>query len=196
MLSVILLSIGMSIDAIGIGISFGVRKIRLGISAGIIISFMGLTIISLAVMFGSALQCFLPDNIGDAFGSLILIAMGIWILIQSREKADSTQNRTVKILREPYEGDIDKSGNIEPKEAVFLGLALSLDSIGICVGAGGSLKFAYILPAAAILIQVLFLLIGIILGEHIGSKFNTKLCTICSGTIIIALGLINLTGCF
>ena len=189
MLSVILLSIGMCIDALGIGISFGVRRIKLGKWPCLVISLLGFGIISLAVLSGSILQMYMPESTG----SLILMAMGVWILVQSRRDAATTDNTPVRILREPAEGDMDGSGDIDIKEAVFLGLALSLDSIGICVGAGGSLHLACVLPAAAMVIQMIFLITGIRLGAKIGSRFDPKLCTICSGMIIILLGLINLT---
>ena len=192
MLSVLLLSIGMSIDAIGIGISFGVRKIRIGVLPCLIISLLGFVIISLAVVSGSILQRCLPDSTG----SIILIVMGIWILLQSRKEAKDTLSPTVKIIREPSEGDIDGSGDIDMREAIFLGIALTIDSIGICVGAGGSLRLAFILPVFAIFVQIVFLLIGIRLGTCLGNKLDTKLCTISSGLIIVLLGLINLADNF
>lgn len=191
MFTVLLLSVAMSVDAVGLGISFGVRKIKMGFSAAVIISLTGFFIITLAMLTGTGIQYLLSENTGSLISSLILIGMGLWVIVQSCEKPDSTGSRTVKIVRSPQEGDLDKSGNIDKTEAFFLGLALSLDSVGICIGAG-SMHLSFILPPAAMVMQMLFIVLGIWLGGIIGRKINTQICTLLSGSLIILIGVYNL----
>ena len=53
---------------------------------------------------------------------------------------------TIKIIKNPISSDLDKSNTIDSKEALFLGLALSLDSY--CIGIGFSMinSFSFFIP--------------------------------------------------
>lgn len=191
MLTVILLSAAMSIDAAGLGISLGVRSIKLDRTATLITCMTGFVIISLASAAGSGLYMLLPEKYGHLISGIILIAMGLWIIVQSGKKPDTSQSRTVNIIRSPYESDPDRSGSIDAAEAFFLGTALSLDSIGICIGAG-SIPYCFLLPAAAMLMQLAFMSAGIKLGRLIGKDTDTGVCTLLSGTIIVLIGIFNI----
>lgn len=191
MLKILLLSAAMSIDALGLGISLGVRKIKMSAAAAAAVSLTGFAVIALAMLAGEGIFYLLPDNAGRAVSSIILIIMGLWIIVQSCEKPDKTGSRTVKIVRSPVEGDIDRSGTIDRTEAFFLGLALSLDSIGICIGAG-NMQSAAVLPIAAMLAQLVFMTAGITIGNIIGKNTDTKICTVLSGAVIIIIGIMNI----
>lgn len=191
MITVLLISAAMSVDAIGLGLSFGSAKIKLGICATLIVSLTGFIIITLAMLTGASLQYLLPPNTGKTISGIILIVMGLWVILQSCKNAEDADNRTVKIIRAPQEGDLDKSGTIDKTEAFFMGLALSLDSIGICIGAG-SMRLSLILPFIAMFTQILFILLGIKLGEMLSKNIDTKICTLLSGALIILIGIFNI----
>ena len=83
MLQLLAVAIALSIDAFGLGISFGVRKIRMPLRSLAIITFIGFLFITVSLLGGSMLQHLLPEFISGLIGSLLLIAIGCWIVLQS-----------------------------------------------------------------------------------------------------------------
>jgi putative sporulation protein YtaF len=185
MVVVFFLALAVSIDALGLGISFGVRQIKLGLAPALTMSGVGLVAISLSMLLGKGIQGVLSHNIGG----IALICIGAWVLFQAFKKNEDV-SQTVKILRSPDKGDIDGSGNIDCFEAVFLGLALSMDAVGVGIGSA-CIPFAMLLPLAAMVLQMLLVFVGIKLGSIIGHTVNTSVCTVLSGLFIVVIGLFN-----
>ena len=105
--------------------------------------------------------------------------MGIFIIIQTNDKELSF--------------DLDNSNDINYKEALLLGLALSLDSL--CIGIGGSTIGIniYIFSILAAILQYIFLSLGNYLGIHmIHFKFIPQnIWTKISGILLILIGLLK-----
>ena len=175
------LAISTSIDSIGIGISYGIRKIKIAKIATIILGIISLISTSSAIYIGKLFGNILPTYVTNYIGSFILIFMGIIILFQA--------------LKEPESYDLDGSKHIDGKEAIALGIALSLDSFSIGIGTGVLIQNNfYIFPILVVAFQIIFLCIGNILGKklksisHIPSFFWNILAAI----ILILMGIIML----
>ena len=99
-----------------------------------------------------------PDYITKSLGSFIFILAGIFMFFQALQKdkdikLNSKSKKllkektysffikflgiTIKIIKDPTNSDLDNSNKIDYKEAIFLSLALSIDSI--CIGIGSSI---------------------------------------------------------
>ena len=83
LLSLIFLSISLSIDSLGIGITYGLKNTKISFIPKCILFCISLLIAYLSIKIGNILNYFLPDNIAKAFGSILLCLMGIWIIYQS-----------------------------------------------------------------------------------------------------------------
>lgn len=186
MTEVIFLSAAMSVDALGLGIAFGIKGIRLKKTSAVVMSITAFFIIMVCTLIGDEVRQILPSFAG----SLVLVAMGIWIIWESLGKGH-TESSTIKIMRKGYEGDTDKSGDIDVKEALAIAVAMSVDSVGICIGAS-AIEHHYLLPLGAVISQLAFVLAGIFAGRKIGERANTGLCSVVSGIIIVVMGLIGL----
>ena len=81
--SVVLLAISLSLDAFGVGLSYGVRKIKIPILSKIIICFFSIFYAGIALIGGKYLASFLPQNISKIIGITILFGMGTLIIIQA-----------------------------------------------------------------------------------------------------------------
>jgi putative sporulation protein YtaF len=79
--SFILLSFAVSLDGFGVGITYGVRKIKIPVSSIFIISACSGLIILLSMMVGAALTGWMSPRITSAVGAIILIGIGIGALI-------------------------------------------------------------------------------------------------------------------
>ena len=89
---------------------------------------------------------------------------------------------TIQVLRDPSNCDIDKSGIIDLKESLLLGLALSVDAIGVGIGSALSGYHSVFLPFTVGLFQLILLYVGTYLGKRITAmgKFKEKVIAICS----------------
>lgn len=204
-MAVFLYILSVNLDSIGVGISYGLRKIHIATSASIIIALFSVLYAALALCAGSLLTRVLPDWMGKTAGSAILLILGVSICISAFRPARSRTVKTersfairplgvtISIVRDPIACDFDGSRRIDPREAIYLGLALSLDSIGVGIGAGLSGITAWFLPPIIGLLQFLFLTLGSILGKSLRrvTKIPPQTWTLLSGALLIVLSLLR-----
>ena len=211
--SCLTLAISSSIDSLGIGITYGLKNTKLTNSAKFILFIMAFIISIISIYFGNILKIFLPDYLVSFLGNIILIFMGFFIIFQAIKKSkkeidtdfknlkikDSEQiysffikclGITIKIIKNPNYSYLDKSNSIDYKEALFLSLALSLDSF--CVGIGFSFmnSFSFLFPIFISCFQFVFLNTGFYLGKKI-SKFSNipnNVWSIISGFLLLMIG--------
>ena len=97
---------------------------------------------------------------------------------------------TIKIIKNPSSSDLYKSNVIDSKEALFLGLALSLDSF--CIGMGFSMlnTFSIIFPLLISWFQLFFLTLGNYCGKKLYSfsKLPDNIWSTISGLLLIIIG--------
>ena len=89
---------------------------------------------------------------------------------------------------------IDNSKKIDSKEAIFLGLALSLDSFGIGIGGSiGSINLVFF-PIFVSILQLFFICSGIWLGENINNlyKLPENIWSVISGILLIGIGIVKI----
>jgi len=217
--SLLLLSFAVSLDGFGVGMTYGLRKIRIPLPSILIISVCSGVILLLSMMAGVALAGVLSPHGASAVGAVILIGIGVWALVQfsrnrDRDDADAPkeEDRTVpppakstlvtleirrlgiiiQILRTPSAADVDRSGIITAGEAFLLGAALSLDAFGAGIGAA---LVGFPPVATAILIACssgLFLWLGMRFGfAATGWRWIRKL-SVLPGIILIVMGIVKL----
>lgn len=207
-LGIILLSVSLSIDALGIGVSYGLRKIRISICPKIIICSISILFTAIAILIGNVLVTFIPYNISKIIGCVMLLILGAFIIFQALFKNEETKKPkqqkvfsfglktfgiTIKIIRDPVSCDFDKSMHIDTFEAIYLGTALSIDSFGagICSSITGMNSF--FIPIAVGLCQLLFLCIGNFFGSKLAclKNIDSKIFIVCSGIIMISLAFVR-----
>lgn len=203
MLNYIMLALSVSIDSLGIGITYGLKQTRINMYAKMILFFISFIITSLSVLLGNFISSFLSPTISKIFGSLILICIGIMIIYQvykpsvARKKTKTynillkSLGITIKIIHDPMYSDLDYSKVIDAKESFYLGFALSLDSIGIGI-AGSILVNNFILFSLFVSsFQLLFLTIGNMVGKIVSKKlqFPDNIWNLISGILLILIGL-------
>ena len=202
------IAFSLSIDAIGIGVSYGIRGIKISSFAKLIICTISFLIILGSMLLGNILYSLISENTGRITGSLILFLMGLWIILQGRknknEKRKKKEEKTlhfiikplgisIKIIQSPEFCDFNKSSVIEPFESVYLGIALSFDSIG--VGMTSSIfNFNEVTFSLLVCIfQILLLSFGIFFGRKINKIKNIdKISNIVSGTILILIAAVKI----
>lgn len=229
-LTYLFLALSLSIDSIGIGITYGLRNTKIPMLSKFILFLISVTFTTIALMLGNLITKFLPDYIANLIGSFILIFIGIWILfqifhnndiqkvlcpngrlksplhIQSEvpiiEQKNSNEPKiyslfikffgiTIQIIKHPISSDLDNSKVIDWKEACFLGIALSIDSISVSIGGGITGLSSLLFPILVATFHITFLFLGKFLGHKLNNiqKFPENICNVISGVLLIIIGI-------
>ncbi|SFI81597.1 sporulation membrane protein YtaF [Thermoflavimicrobium dichotomicum] len=182
-LSIIWLAFAVSVDSFGVGITYGLRKIRIPFVSSVIIGICSGVVIFMAMNVGRWVALWFSPEWSKSIGAMILISLGAWTLYHQYSPTGERTNRKpqvasvqvwtlkletlglmIQILKTPVAADMDESGVISAAEAFLLGTALSLDAFGAGMGA------AFMgLPPLAVAgtiagMSVLFLRIGMWMG--------------------------------
>jgi putative sporulation protein YtaF len=92
--SLLLLSFAVSLDGFGVGVTYGLRRIRIPIISVIIIACCSGLVIWLSMAVGGLITNYLSPVVARMIGASILIAIGLWALLQlkrnqAQEEADA-----------------------------------------------------------------------------------------------------------
>ena len=184
MLFSLLLAFSLSLDALGIGLSYGLRSIRFRPSALLLLTIEAFLMMEL-------LAAVFPAHLAERFSPMLLLFFGVWLCLQGMGQG---KRKETSPLHSPSLCDKNASSLIEPQEALLLGLLLSVDSfaIGLSAAAGGI--NVTLLPLFSALFQTFFLA----LGEKCGARLilspvpKESLWSLLSGGILILLAVLQL----
>lgn len=192
----LLFGISASLDALLVGIGFGIRKVRIRLWQNLAISLLTLLGTCLSVGLGHRLAALLPELVSAYAGSLILAALGLyyivkWIVTVLRSKA-----AVLPEIRESGQGQEaegrEQMLSLRLSEVLALSLTLSLNNLS--AGLSASLAGLTLVPTAisTFTCSVLFLESG----NHLGGCHALQLAGCAaeplSGILLIGLGLVQL----
>ncbi len=200
----ILLVLALSLDAFVASIAYGTNKIKIPFISVAIINIACSSVLAFSLFLGSIVKKIIPVNITSVFSFLILLVLGVFYLFQSLIKAyiakPSNQNKEVQlkmsdliinIYVDEISADLDNSKDLNPKEAIYLAIALSLDSLAVGFGSSlGNINYIQV-----ILVSLFWGMMAIWLGVFIGKKFAEKLninISWLSGVLLMILAIKNL----
>lgn len=114
-ISLCLLALAVSLDGFGVGITYGLRRIRIPFLSVAIISGCSGFIFWLAMQIGSYMSQFISPHVATIIGAVILILIGIWALLQiirnrSAEGDASASSVNSESVNEP---PITQSGEVK-----------------------------------------------------------------------------------
>jgi putative sporulation protein YtaF len=206
LVAILLLAVSSNLDNVGVGVSYGIRKINIPITSNLLIAVVTSTGTFLSILLGGAIYNFLSEAMAGLLGGGIIILAGIWVIFQEKvmhqgcepheEKqiiAETGPSRfgfrqLVMILNNPIIADRDFSGHIDLREATALAFGLTLNNIPNGVGAG-MLGFSLSITTSAVfLFSIITIWIGIYFGE-LGIHWMGKSTGLISGLILIFLGI-------
>ncbi|MDP4120334.1 MAG: manganese efflux pump [Bacillota bacterium] len=194
LLSVFLFGVSSNIDNLVIGISYGVKKIRIPLISNILIAFITFCGTVLLMSVGKRLAVLIPTEFANAIGSSILILIGLYGIIKfiRNLKIIKKNNEPNWPTENPEKYDENNNKQIEMREAITLGILLSINNMGL--GIGASISGLNIIPTAigAFIFSMCSMLLGNALGNSYLSTLFGKYGELVSGLIIIAMGILEL----
>ena len=181
MFFIFIMAVSLSIDALGIGISYNIKGIRIPRYTKLIIGFVSAIIMQGALSIGSYFYSIMPTQVMKLVGVCILILIGVEFIRNSLFGGGDTTY------------DFDQSRAIDPLEGVFLSIALSADSISAGIAAASTGLTSMWVSILVGVMQVVFLEIAELLVKKSSftKRIDSKLCGIFSGTLLIVIGFLR-----
>lgn len=206
-LVVLLFALAVSADGFMVGIAYGVKKIRIPFISLVLISCASALAVTLSMICGKALATVLSPAFSSSLGAVMLILIGLYFLLQAlKERLNSlpiepetaifTLNIEflgviVQILKKPASADMDSSGEINLREAFFLGLALAVDALGAGMGAAMTGLNIFFTALSVGMLKFILVNSGIFLGGVVNKKHMEGISGILPGIILITIGVIE-----
>lgn len=202
------LCMAVSLDSLGVGIFYGIRRIRIPVFGFLLILASSVAVAAVSMTIGETLSMYISSSIVDFIGGCILVFLGLFSLYpkpsekkapkaskSSSWKGKTAKHRNVKklafplsVIRHAQKADLDQSGSISAKEALLLGTALSLDAFGAGLGAA---IVGYPPMSTALLIGVFssfFLFAGMKMGALFGEKKGSGKLALLPPFLLIFIG--------
>ncbi|MEK3726300.1 sporulation membrane protein YtaF [Lysinibacillus sp. FSL W8-0953] len=141
-LIILAFTLSSSIDNLGVGLSYGIRKIHVSFGKNLLIAIICFGMSMGGITFGVWLSTILPGMLPVIFGALLLFIIGIRIILLAKPRKNEPSKEALQpkngqsIFKNPEEADFNKSDEIGWGESILLGIALSANALTNGVGAG------------------------------------------------------------
>ena len=181
-ITIILFGIAANLDNLGIGLAYGVNKTKVPLTSNFTIAAISMIVTYLSIVIGSTLIEFIAPDKANFVGNLLLCVIGLYTIISY--KLSSTEN---------LDGiDKDRNNIISFREALMLGLILSIN----CLGSGIAIGVNGISAIWTVIFVGFFSILTFAIGGHFGLLLSKtiigKYSTIISGMILIFIGLFEM----
>jgi putative sporulation protein YtaF len=188
MLLLLLISISLSLDAFAVSAAHAIKSTRIPLFSKIIIALISAVIFGGAVFFGETVATLFSPYIAKTIGIILMLFICLWMLFQvllNKKKDEEPKmifhfsikslGLTLQIIRNPLLSDIDNSHSISSFEAIFLGLALSIDSISVGIGYSLIGSVNILTPVFVGLFQFVFFYLGEVVGNRVTRLKNINM---------------------
>ena len=205
-LSALFLGLAANLDNLGVGVSYGVKKIRVPFLSNFFIAILSGIVTAISVLTGHFLSHYI--NVAGELGALMIVAIGIWVMVHKTSTSTSLPaaipvmktysvpikalNCVVQITKEPSVADFDANGFISTKEAMVLGLTLSFNCIATGVGAGLTGMDPLTTSISVFIFSMISISLGYLIGWKTASDRFEHLSQVISGAVLILIGVYEL----
>lgn len=196
-----LFALALSLDSLGVGIAYGLQKIKISPVAQAVICICSAAVLMVSMLLGQLLTTVIAVETVKILGAGLLIGLGTFSLIKSLldvlPKAGESIFRchinslgiVIQVLKEPASADADRSGVITGREAFLLGLALALDSCGAGIAAA-LLGLQTLATSVCVgLGAFVFISLGQQIGQRLGESQKYRKIALVPGVILLGIGI-------
>lgn len=180
-LKCILLALSASIDALSLGVTYGIKNTKMSKTGNTIIFITLLCLTSISILIGYFFSILFSPAFSTLLGSLLLILLGIYNIYKAKN------NVSINF-------DADNSNYIDEKEAFLLGLAVAVDASCVSLGSGMIGLGGFILPLFMAIFHTFFVNCGNLVATTIVKRFkiSNKFLSILAGAILIFIGILRI----
>lgn len=206
LLATILFVFSASFDVFVVAMSYGFKNIKIKPSINFVISFISSLGTFISMEVGLALSNIIPLSIVNMLGSIILLLLGLYCLLDYRKvlkKSISGNTASLKdtknlnpsspmvILEKPEIADTNKSGTIEFKESILLSIALALNNVGLGIGASIAGLHIILTTVVTLIVTIILIPLGFLCSKKLLNTWIGKSGGLISGILLIVLAVLT-----
>ena len=206
MLEGILLIAALCTDAFVASIAYGMDKIKIPLRSAAVIALIGTGLLACALTASAFIQQAVPHQTCVAVSFILLLVIGVYNLFQNgikaylRTKADYTKRLKFKfadigffisICLDETEADKDHSKVLSVREALYLALALSIDSLVTGIASNLATRLIFPILAVSLLFHMIVVLAGSALGRRLSGNPRLNLSWL-GGLLLIVLAFLKI----
>jgi len=204
-----------SFDGMLVGMAYAAKGLRFHPSTYGLMGTCTGALMGVAMISGRLACSWFSPGPSRVLGSMIMTALGIWQIVQGRGERDSghsesglscsiksgisANQRTINfgliigILKEPLSADQDRSGTIDGRESVLLGIALGLDAFGVGLAASMTGFSLMAIPLVALSCP-LFVMVGTVVSRRMKLATKSKSYNLLPGIVLTLIGVLKFLG--
>lgn len=204
MIDMVLLILATTCDSFFMSIAYGAERIAMSWKAIWIIAACNTLCLGAAMGLAGMITSLCSENTPKQISFIILLALGLFHLFRSQVKKllrnyqkqplilrFAEVSIVIDILLDERCADMDHSKALNGKEALYLGFALSMDSLASGLAYGIGVHHAWILLGFSLVAGVLLILCGNAIGERLNRYAQWDVSWI-SGAMLVLLALLRL----
>lgn len=182
LVAALLLSLALCMDTLVAGFSYGAGGIRIPPLSAAILTFVCSATLALSLLLGTLLRAWIPAGLAESLSFILLLVLGVYKLFEGMVQAfirkHASFNREIcfsvlqlrcilRIYADPARADADRSQTLSAFESIWLGIALSLDSLAVGFGAAMANVSIPLALALSLPTQAVALTAGCALGRRL-----------------------------
>ena len=200
LLATILFVLSASFDVFVVAMSYGFKNIKIKPFINFVISFISSLGTFISMEIGLALINIFPLSVVIILGSIIMLLLGLYCLLDYRKvfkKSTNHEDRNLNpsspivILEKPEIADTNKSGTIEFKESILLSIALALNNVGLGIGASIAGLHIILTTIVTLIITIILIPLGFLCSKKLLNTWIGKSGSLISGILLIILAVIT-----
>lgn len=204
MLDMLLLLLATTCDSFFMSIAYGVEGIRISWKAILIIACCGTMFLGISMLLAGVITCLFSPVAAKWISFVILFGLGLIHIFRAQVKymvkrykekplviRYSNVSFVVDIMLDEKAADMDRSKELNSKEALYLGIALSLDSLASGIAYGIAYAHVGLLLAMSFAAGMTMIIAGRGIGSRI-SHYAQKDVSWISGVLLLLLALLRL----
>ncbi|MBP0019826.1 MAG: hypothetical protein J7647_20015 [Cyanobacteria bacterium SBLK] len=179
-----LLSLSTNIDNFAVGMSCGIQQQTIRFSANLLIALLSGMGTYLSMQLGDWMNDFLSPMVAEKLGSGLLVVMGVYAIAEVlKMRTDAVDAGGIVLVQG------DRSSGMGIKEAIALGLVLTISNFGMGIGAGIAQLDLGLASCCSFLSSLLTIGGGSYIGKMMTQSFNRDRLEFAAGIFLIGLGI-------
>lgn len=205
-LSTILFVFSSSFDVFVVAMAYGFKNIKIKLPINFIISLISSLGTFISMELGLALVNIIPTSVVNLIGSIILLLLGIYFILDykkvlkkshrednliSKDKGKLNTSSPISVLEKPEIADTNKSGSIEFKESIILSIALALNNMGLGIAASIAGLHIFMTTFITLIFTMLIIPLGFLCSKKLLNTWIGKSGNLISGVLLIILAFLT-----
>ena len=202
LLATILFVFSSSFDVFVVAMAYGFKNIKIKPLINFVIAFISSLGTFISMEVGLALVNIIPSSVVNLLGSIILLILGIYFILDYKKALKQTTKETISlpidnndsntsspilVLEKPEIADTNKSGTIEFKESIILSIALALNNVGLGIAASIAGLHVVLTTIITLIFTMLIIPLGFLCSKKLANTWLGKSGNLISGILLIIL---------